>query len=88
MRNILSLLRAWYETFYERNYTHEQFKELYYEDEQNGVKIPYHDVEDIVNGYYGGQELNERLYEELSEKDDYIRLLRKENQELRGGRNG
>lgn len=88
MRNILCLLRAWYESFQGLNYNHEQFKSLYYVDESHGVKIPYYDVEDIVNGYYGEQEQNERLYNELDEKDDYIRLLRKENQELRCQQNG
>ena len=88
MRNILCLLKAWYETFFGRGYTHEQYKNLYYVDEENGVKIPYYDVEDIVNGYYGLQDQNTELYNELDEKDDYIRLLRKENQELRAVQNG
>ena len=84
MRNILSILKAWYESFFGRGYTHDEYKDLYYVDELNGVKIPYYDVEDIVNGYYGLQEQNTNLYEELDEKEAFIRLLRKENQELRG----
>ena len=88
MRDILCLLKAWYESFEGLNYTYEQLENLYYVDEQYGIRIPYRDVDFIVNGYYGMQEQNERLYETLEEKEDYIRLLRKENQELRAVQNG
>jgi hypothetical protein len=84
MREILCLLKAWYESSDES----EQLENLYYVDEQYGIRIPYRDVDVIVNGYYGMQEQNERLYETLEEKEDYIRLLRKENQELKELQNG
>ena len=84
MGNILTDLRAWYESFLGKGYTHAEFKDLYYTKPDGSIKIHYYDVEDIVNGYFGTCDQCMELSEILSERDDYIRLLRAENQKLRG----
>jgi hypothetical protein len=39
MRNILSILKAWYESFFGNGYTHDEYKDLYYVDEENGREV-------------------------------------------------
>lgn len=83
MRNFLCILKAWLEAVNICNYDSKTLATLYYVDDELGIKIPYRDVEQIVEGYYSAREELDRLYETLDEKEDYIRLLRKENGELK-----
>ena len=81
MRDFLAILKAWYEEVVESNGEY-NCKGLCFV-EGCEIKIPFEIVDEIVNNYYGTKELCDQLQEMLSERDDFIRLLRKENQELR-----
>ena len=77
MRDFFALLKATYEEM--QGVT----EDWWYVDNEREIKIPCRDVKQIVEGYYSAREELDSLYETLDEKEDYIRLLRKENKELK-----
>ncbi len=84
MPDYFEKLKSWYEevvkTYGEYS---EKAKSLFYVEEDK-IKIPFLVVESLVSNYYGTKEFCDQLQDMLSESDDFIRLLRKENKELRG----
>ena len=81
MIDFLAVLKAWYEEVVATNGEY-NCKGLYFVQETE-VKIPFYIVDEIVNNYYGTKDYCDQLQDMLSEQDDFIRLLRKENQELK-----
>ena len=81
MGSILDKLKQWYEDLVEAN-GENNCNDLYFIQESE-IKIPFRLVENIVNNFYGTKDYCDQLEEMLAERDDFIRLLRKENKELR-----
>ena len=82
MSNFLERLKSWLETVFEYSTPSSSIDNLYYVEGEN-IKIPFWAVEEIVNNYYGTKEYCEQIEEMLAERDDFVRLLRKENKELK-----
>ena len=80
MSNFLEELKKWYLQNTDEHRTN--YYGLYYVDGE--TKLSYYQVEEICNEVFGWREEHERLIEDLCEQADFIRLLRKENAELRG----
>ena len=74
-------LRVWYQDLVDAN-GESNCKDLYFIEESE-IKIPFLVVESLINNYYGEKEYCQQIEEMLAERDDFIRLLRKENKELR-----
>ena len=81
MSNFIERLKQWYDTVVDA-YTFEQRHDIYYA-ENDKIRLPFWTVEEIINEIYGNKEYAESLEQMLAERDDFVRLLRKENNELR-----
>lgn len=81
MSNFIEQLKKWYDTVIE-HYEEEKRWNIYFE--ENKTRLPFYTVEEIINEIYGTKEYCEQLEEMLAERDDFVRLLRKENKELKG----
>lgn len=79
MPDYFEKLRVWYQNVVDAKIC---CKDLYFVEESE-IKIPFLVVESLVNNYYGVKEYCQQIEEMLAERDDFIRLLRKENNELR-----
>lgn len=68
--------------FFEENRSNTENKDLFYE--RNGCKIGFTDVWMIVQEVQNLREWLEMQNEKVAQLEDFVRLLRKENQEIRG----
>ncbi len=80
MSNFIEQLKNWYDTVV-KNYETDKWYDIYFE--ENKIRLPFYTVEEIINEIYGTKEYANTLEEMLAERDDFVRLLRKENKELR-----
>ncbi len=86
MSNLIERLKQWYDSVIAQ-YETDKWWDIYFV-EGDKIKLPFYAVEEIINEIYGTKEYCENLEEMLSERDDFVRLLRKENNELRGNNYG